>query len=142
MPQLINSIDKIARDKKRGVLFLEFHPDIKFLEDEGLSSRYVYQNDVTRQLVIDKLDELGVSWCPCAQLARNNLMMSYRGQIYLDLPYDAELPLYRQVEEFLEDTEGKMRFDTVRFYYLPLEIAMQNAYQDEPGYWEEWAEDL
>jgi hypothetical protein len=37
---------------------------------------------------------------------------------------------------------GTMRYENIRSYYLPLEVAMKNAYHDEPGFWERWAEDF
>jgi len=30
----------------------------------------------------------------------------------------------------------------LRWYFLPLEYAMKNAYQDEPSYWERIGENL
>jgi hypothetical protein len=55
---------------------------------------------------------------------------------------DADLPIYHELNDYLEYPNGEMRFPTVRFYYLALEAAMQNAYHDEPGFWETWAENF
>jgi hypothetical protein len=49
-------------------------------------------------------------------------------------------PRYCQLRDYLEHPDGSMRDDNVRFYVLKLEVAMQNAHHDEPGFWELWAE--
>jgi hypothetical protein len=51
-------------------------------------------------------------------------------------------PLCKALHEYLEYPDGSMRFPTVRFYFLTLEIAMQNAHHDEPGFWDKWAENF
>jgi hypothetical protein len=61
------------------------------------------------------------------------------GQIYIDVPYDNKDPRYQRLESFLQKPGGTMRFDKVRLCFLPLILAMKNAYQDKPGYWEQWA---
>lgn len=35
-----------------------------------------------------------------------------------------------------------MRFENTRFRIVPLGQAMENAPQDEPGFWERWADDF
>jgi hypothetical protein len=69
-------------------------------------------------------------------------MCGYHGQIYLDVPFDDNDPLYVLVRDYLENPNGTRRFETVGFWYLPLEKAMENAHHDEPGFWEKWAEDF
>jgi hypothetical protein len=44
--------------------------------------------------------------------------------------------------DYLEYPDGTMRFKNVCFYALSLEIAMQNAHHDAPGFWEKWAENF
>jgi hypothetical protein len=144
MPQLIKHIDAIAREKQRTVLYLEFHPESIFtfsiLDDE--SESYDYQNDNVRDEIITNLDNLGIPWTKCAHIASPNLMCAYLGQVYLDVPFDKDLPLYQTLETYLEYPDGSMRFPSVRFGYLPLEMAMKNAHHDEPGFWENWAENF
>lgn len=48
--------------------------------------------------------------------------------------------LNQLVRDYLEYSNGTMRFETVGFWYLPLEKAMENAHYDELGFWERWAE--
>lgn len=62
--------------------------------------------------------------------------------IYIDVPFDENDPQYQQVQAYMEHADGSMRFPTVKFWYLPLEKAMENAHHDEPGFWEKWAENF
>ena len=34
----------------------------------------------------------------------------------------------------MQYSDDRMRFDNVMFRYIPLELAMENAEQDEPGF--------
>lgn len=54
----------------------------------------------------------------------------------LDIPYDKDLPLHQELEAYLQYSDDRMRFDNVMFLYMPLELAMKNAEQDEPGFFE------
>lgn len=142
MPQLIKYIDQISREKQRGVLYLEFHP--KLGEDDmwGDSNRaYSFKQDLIRKEVLNSITDLGIKWQNCAGIANENCMTSYFGQVYIDVPFDKNLPLYQTLEIYLEHPDGTMRFDTVRFYCLPLEIAMKNARHDKPDFWEKLDED-
>lgn len=60
------------------------------------------------------------------------MMCGYMGDIYLDIPYDKDLPLHQELEAYLQYSDDRMRFDNVMFLYMPLELAMKNAEQDEP----------
>jgi hypothetical protein len=149
MPQLVDHIDAIARQKQRTVLYLEFHPEQIFkvdteedYEKDIRSRHYSYQEDKVRDEIIKNLDDMGISWMECGHFASTNFMCSYQGQIYLDVPYDENLDEYKKLQEYLEYSDGSMRFPSVRFYHLPLEIAMQNAHHDVPGFWEDWAENF
>lgn len=141
MPQLIEHIDQIARRKQRTVLYLEFHPESMFKiisGDNEESESYIYENDKVRDEIIANLDKLNIQWIECAHIASPGWMGAYVGQIYLDVPYDEELPLYQVLQEYLEYPDGSMRFPSVRFCYLPLETAMKNAHHDEPNFWEKY----
>jgi hypothetical protein len=143
MPQLIQHIDAIAREKQRDVLYLEFAP--KPSEDDvwgDNNGRYSFGQDPVRKQILDDLTNMGVTWTSCGGFANENYMASYAGQIYLDVPFDKELPLYQTLETYLEHPDGTMCFDTVRFCFVPLQAAMKNAHHDEPDFWEKWAEDF
>lgn len=137
MPQVLKYIDQIAREKQRDVLYLEFSPkpsvDDVCGDDNG---RYSFRNDPIRKQILDDLTNMGVTWTSCGEFANENYMASYAGQIYLDVPFDKDLPLYQTLETYLEHPDGTMFFETVRFYVVQLKAAMKNAHHDEPGFWE------
>lgn len=125
---LIDHIDAIARRKQRDVLSIRFYTrDTDFME-------YDYLQDPERLRVI--------TWQPCGPIANENRMSSYRGDIYVDVPYDTTDPTYELLRDYLENPEGTMRHPTVTFEYYPLELAMKNAHHDEPGFWERWADEF
>jgi hypothetical protein len=134
MPQLIEHIDAIARQKGRAVLYLEFHPD--------QWRRYRFEDDAMRNSVLAWLDQNQVGWQPCGPFARPGMLGPYLGQVWLDVPYDEALPEYRKLRDYLELPDGSMRHDGVRFCVMPLDYANKNAEHDEPGFWERVWEDL
>lgn len=140
MPAVIRHIDAIAREKQRDVLYLAFHP----VGPDGrrISQDYDWQADPVRARIIDWLDSTKLSWEPCGPYASVNVLAPYRGQIYLDVPYDESLDDYCKLRDFLEYPDGSIRHPGVRFYGLTLEQAMENAEHDTPGFWERWAENF
>lgn len=137
MPALIEHIDAIARQKGRAALYLEFHP-----QPAAERRSYRFEHDPMRAQVLAWLDANGVAWRPCGPLANPAVMASWLGQVYLDLPWDEALPAYRVLRDYLELPDGSMRHPGVRFYAMPLELAMENAEHDEPGYWQRRAEEF
>ncbi|QDG69647.1 hypothetical protein [Janthinobacterium tructae] len=137
MPQLIDHIDAIARKRQRAVLYLEFHP--KSYEESRL---YRHDDDAVRTSMLDWFDAQAIAWQPCGPYAELSGFSSWRGQICFELPYDEMLPAYCQLRDYLEHADGSMRHAGVRFYLLTLDLAMQNAAHDEPGFWDRWAQDL
>ena len=145
MPQLLEHIDAIARQKQRGVLYVEFHPlalDPKAGESLSEQDVWAWKTMPIRQKIIDWLDAQGIGWQRCGHFADVGLMMGYRGQIYIDLPFDESLPAFQVVQNFLELPDGSMRFPEATFSFCPLDKAMENAAHDEPGFWEHWAENF
>ncbi|CAL95263.1 hypothetical protein [Azoarcus olearius] len=148
MPQLIEYIDAIARKKGRDVLYVRFKPDTNIEEDDDegdlfpLFKSFDWENFPPRQQIIAWLDAKGIGWQPCGDMPSPNCMVSYLGQIYIDLPYAPDLPLYCELAELLENPDGSMRIPGADFYLVTLTEAMKNAEHDEPGYWERWAEDF
>ena len=69
-------------------------------------------------------------------------MCRYLGQVYLDIPHDENNPEYILTRDYLENPDGSFRFEPAIWWYIPLEVAMENAYHDEPGYWDKWVEDF
>lgn len=143
MPQLIEFIDAIARKKKRDVLFIRFSAPL----DHGCNldeapETWDWRSSTMRQAVIAWLDENQIGWCPCGDVANENCMMSYAGQIYVDAPFDDTNQAYQQLVGHLEDLDGSMRLPGVLFCALELHVAMRNAHHDAPGFWERWAENF
>ena len=140
MPMLIDYIDKIARDKKRDVLYLKFckKPDFNRADiDEYRDNLFIdYRNLEIRKTLLQWFEDNHITVYPCGPFAKVGMMESYRGQLYIDIPFDQSNPDYQKIERLLENEDGTMKFPQVLFLYLPLEIAMKNAHHDEPGYWE------
>lgn len=136
MPELIEYIDAIARKKQRDVLSIRFVTrDTDFME-------YDYYQDPERLRVISWMDEHGISWRPCGPVANENCIPSYRGDVYVDVPFDTDNPTYQLLQTYLENPDGTMRHPTVTFEYYPLDMAMKNAHHDEPGFWDRWADNF
>jgi len=134
MPQLIDHIDKIARDRKRDVLYVIFHEDTP--------RNFDYEKSTARKMVLAWLDENAIAYHACGDVAREDGWRSYRGQVYLDVPFDDNDPTYRKLRELLENADGSMKTPGAHFCYLPLDHAMKYALHDEPGFWERWAENF
>ena len=134
MTQIIQHIDAIARQKKRAVLFLIFHSND--------NKRLNWKNLPIRQSIINWLEVNKIDWEPCGNYANQNRMEPYRGQIYLDIPFNIEDQKYQQLRDYLELPNGEMRFKDVRFCYDTLERALKNSHHDEPDFWEKWADNF
>jgi hypothetical protein len=93
-----------------------------------------------RQTLIDWLDSNQIEWDLCGPIASVKGMPGYRGQIYIDVPFDPSLPQCQLVLNFLEYPDGTFRFPESELCCLRLETAMLNAAHDEPGFWERAAE--
>jgi hypothetical protein len=140
MPQIIEMIDAIARKKGRDVLYLTFYPLSK--SDSGhpvpdAPEVFKYKNNKTREEVIQWLEANGVAWQPCGPFDPGWIIMEgYCGDIYLDVPFDQNNEDFQKLTAYLENPDGSMKIQNVTFWALPLERAMINKHQDEPGYWD------
>lgn len=132
MPQLIEYIDAIARQKQRTVLYVIFNEN----QHQSVDYRHLPQ----RVALISWLNQHGIVWQECGPVADPSRIPGYRGQLYFDVPMDEMDSRYRLLCQHLENTDGSMRIEGIHFCYLPLEAAMTNAHHDEPGFWEKWAE--
>lgn len=142
MPQIIQTIDHIARIKQRSVLFLSFYDgaikerlkiappaEKDAAHQQWVTHRMDYSETLPiRQQIIDWLDAKGIAWQPCFPFAPGWVTTGgYVGDIYLDVPYDKTLPLYQELEEYLQYDDDRMRHEHVWFFYLPLRDAMRNG---------------
>lgn len=152
MPQIIQYVDAIARQKQRDVLYLVFgartvraYMHEASAEDDADSGIFdvlhEWERTPNRQMVLDWLDEQGMAWQPCGGFTHVNCMRPYMGFVYVDVPYDTALPEYQKLEAFLEQADGSRVFPDVLFCYVPLDMAMNNAEHDDPDFWARWAEE-
>lgn len=129
MPQIIQHIDAIARQKQRDVLLIEFH-------DGSPKSMLDYASSPVRNFILDWFDANDIPYCECGDFADENQPDRYRGQIYIDVPYDEADPAFQKVRAFLAAPENDNRFKGAGFCFLPLARAIKNAHHDAPGFWE------
>ena len=134
MPQLIEYLDKIARDKQRDVLSISFL-DASMELDDILDIDFDQYKPLLE--VTAWLDENGIQWQPCC--LQNSIVI--QGHIYVDVPFDEADPVYQKLAGHIENPDGSMKISSVTFQYMPLSAAMEFACQDEPGYWEKYWED-
>ena len=115
MPQLLQHIDAIAREKNRDVLFVHFE---NYEENE--------QNpDSNRQDVLSWLEQNDIPYDKCMGLEEEGSIDSYWGDIYIDVPFDLENEQYQILSDYLEDEEGVMKIEGVYFFVLYLETAIE-----------------
>ena len=134
MPMLLEHIDKIARDLQRDVLFVAFDRDtFPSYEVESYSAR----NDL-----LQWLDQNKIIYRECGPIASERGWESYRGQLYIDLPFDEKNKKYQLLDKHLSNEDNTPKIPGVLFFYLPLKVAMKNSHHDEPGFWEKWAENF
>lgn len=132
---LLQHIDAIARAKQRAVLYLEFHP-----QQRASVASYRFELDVARDQFLTWLDTHCIGWQACGPFASVRRIEPYRGQVYIDVPFDDKLPLYCLLRDALEHPDGSMKLSSVRFMALTLDVAMENAEHDAPGFWDRWAD--
>lgn len=115
MPQLMQHIDAIAREKNRDVLFVHFE---NYEENE--------QNpDSNRQDVLSWLEQNDIPYEKCMGLEEESSIDSYWGDIYIDVPFDLENEQYQMLSDYLEDEHGEMKIEGVYFFVLYLETAIE-----------------
>ena len=144
MPVVLKTVDQISREKQRDVLFLTFK------EQENPPSQcdsatgelpFDLGNCNERKEVIGFLEANKIPYRRCfpAQPTDGSLILAspYEGELYIDIPYDDSDPLYKKLEEHLENPDGSVKISGVYFWLYPLDLAMENAEHDEPGFWED-----
>ena len=122
---LLDSIDSIARKKQRDVLFVKFHCG----DENNIDWEYPL-----RRRIIEWLEARQIKWEPSAPLSDG--IASYQGDIYLDVPLDETDKKFRAMVEYFDNEDGTPRISGCSLHLLPLSVAMRNACQDEPDFWE------
>jgi hypothetical protein len=144
MTMTIQHIDALAREKRRDVAYIEFRRPaarqrrVDAWDDDKLVTQW--KDLASRRKIVQWLDAQAIGYQPCAEFADEGRMLSYRGQLYIDLPVDASSPAFQALTLFLEKPDGRARLAGVKFLRCTLAQAMTNAAHDEPGFWERWAE--
>jgi len=115
MPPRIDRIDAIARKLQRDVLFVIFHtPHAEMTEGQHhrfkMDTRIDWELCTVRQDMSDWLDAQEIAWRTCAGFASTNTVVSYLGKIYIDAHYEPELPRYQTVAQFMEFSDGGVRY--------------------------------
>lgn len=129
MPQLLRNIDQIGRQKKRDVMSVEFN-------NVENGARGDYRTNQARKDILVAFDASGVIYEECAGYASETRFDSYRGQIYIDVPFDRADPQYQEVEALLENVDGTAKFEAACLNVYSLEYCMKNEHHDEPGFWD------
>jgi len=102
MPQIIQYIDAIARQKKRAVLYIQFGPEGKW--NMFSDNRYDHNDDERRTEVLEWLTRNNIRWEKCGPFVTGGgLVLGYMGDVYLDIPYDEQNEQYQLVREYLEN---------------------------------------
>lgn len=132
MPITLKSIDKIGREKNRDVLYIAF--------DEKVFPSNKYKDYENRADLLKWLDENNIGYEMCFEYCSPNGFRTYRGQLYIDVPFDETLNKYNLLNNHIEFSDGALRFQGIGLFALPLAIAIKNAYMDEPDYVASWAD--
>ena len=134
MPVILKHIDKIAREKNRDVIFINFNKEV-FPSYDHL--KYKERNNL-----LQWLDENNIPYMECGPIADESGWESYRGQLYIDLPIDEKNKKYKLLCEHLDGPNSTFKIEGVESWIFPLEVAMKNKHHDEPGFWDRWAENF
>ena len=134
MPIDLKHIDKIAREKNRDVIFINFNTEV--------FPSYDYEDYKERNELLQWLDKKHIPYMECGPIASENGWESYRGQLYIDLPIDEKNNKYQLLCEHLDGANDTFKIEGVESWIFPLEVAMKNKHHDEPGFWDKWAENF
>lgn len=127
MPQLIMSIDEIARRKQRDVIYIEF-------QDSSSGVRLDYKENRTRQIALKWFTEYQIPFYECGGYASDIGLDSYRGQVHIDVPLTPDNPLLIKVINLLGRASKVTALPGPRICFVSLLYAMENAHHDDPEY--------
>jgi hypothetical protein len=123
MPQILKTLDEIARDKQRDVLCVRFFDPRRLIPKPLTAARRKLKSEL-----IQFLDDHSISWSECFDPATEHLMIyPYSDSIYLDVPYDLADPGYRLVADYLETPGGEPKYEDMHFCVRTLVAAIKTA---------------
>ena len=117
MPKLLHHIDEIACQRQHDVIFVEFH--------HSTSNHHLdYHANTSRTEIVTWLLENKIPHWECSSLPSGFGSVRYRGEIYIDVAYNREDPLYLKIESYLENADETMRFEGALLRGVTLESCM------------------
>lgn len=124
MPQLLRTIDEIAREKQRDVLFVQFH---------NFSTGFVadYRSNPSRQDIISWLDKQHIPYVPCGGFDSGCIVEGYDGELYIDVAIDADDANFFKLSAWFAGEAGERRYENAWLFYLPLSVALLNSDEAE-----------
>ena len=130
MPMIIQHIDAIAREKGSDVLCVSFV--------EMTIENHNYKELSERNELINWLNDNNIPFDFCYGMASDYVIQqAYLGDLFLDISFDKNDPLYIKLEKHLENRDGSPKIPGVQFFYCPLDVAMQNSHYDSPDFFHE-----
>jgi hypothetical protein len=122
----MKSIDKIARETNKDVLFLEF---ITITPDQTFEDFLEFKH---RKDTITWLYDMGIVFEECYPMSETGEWKAgYLGHLYFpSVTMDTDDGVYRVLQEHFEKPNGSPRIPGVIFFYLPLKDAQVNAHFD------------
>ncbi len=120
MPQLIGTIDAIARERQRDVLYARAPPSADLLFDhkwERAAGRVALVEFLTAHKMI--------RWEECMDWNSGVLVAPYDGSLFIDLPVNVTNEQFQAVCAILEYPNGRPRFSDYRLYVFPLFLALR-----------------
>ena len=128
MPVRIETIDAIARQLGRDVIFL----DIQSGEEPPVANRPEIA------AAIAWLDAEGIGWTACLGFVPGTLLIEGGPRaIQIEVPFEPGSAILAKLEAQFETPDGNPRHPNLVLSLLNLEDALINAEQDEPGFWDQ-----
>lgn len=127
MPARIETIDAIARRLGRDVIFL----DIRTAADRPVRDR----PEIVEATAW--LDAEGIGWTACLGFAPGMLLIEGGPRaIHIEVPFEPGSAMLAKLDARFETPDGQPRHRDLILTLLHLEVALINAEQDEPRFWE------
>lgn len=122
----MKTIDKIARELNKDVLFLEF---ITITPEQTFED---FKDFKHRKDTITWLHDMGIHFDECYPMTEGSEWKAgYLGHLYFpSVSMDKNDNVYKALEEHFEQPDGRPRVPGVILYYLPLSDAQKNVHLD------------